>query len=122
MMAQALQQRQQQQPGFTGRLPPAVGNADPRMVAQPGADPGYAMPNVAPGNLNQAPGQAVGGTLPAGLSGVLAPGAGAQAPQAPDLRYQQWLQAQMQNYVRQQMMQGQGAPQGQPMGPGPQAV
>lgn len=66
------------------------------------------MPNVAPGNLNQAPGQVVSGALPASLSGVV-------APQAPDLRYQQWLQMQMQNYVRQQMAQSQpGMAQGQP--------
>jgi hypothetical protein len=55
---------------FTSRLQtmrPAVDNADPRMVVKPYADPGYAMPNPNLGNLNQAPGQEVGGTLPANL-------------------------------------------------------
>ena len=39
--------------------------ADPGMVAQPGADPGYGMPNAYVGNLNQAPGIATQGWLPA---------------------------------------------------------
>ena len=50
---------------FTSRLPPATASADPNMVASPYADPGYAMPNVDLGNLNQAPGQEVSGWLPA---------------------------------------------------------
>ena len=51
---------------FTDRLPAGVYNADERMVVQPYADPGYAMPNASEGNLNQSPGQVVGGYLPAG--------------------------------------------------------
>lgn len=43
----------------------AIGTADPGMVAQPYADPGYAMPNADIANLNQAPGQEVSGWLPA---------------------------------------------------------
>jgi hypothetical protein len=61
---------------FTGRLPPAVSNADPGMVVQPGADPGYRMPNALEGNLNQSPGQIVGGWLPAG-------GAASPSPRQP---------------------------------------
>jgi hypothetical protein len=52
---------------WTARLPPGSPSADPNMVAQPYADPGYAMPNAFVGNLNQAPGQEVGGALPASL-------------------------------------------------------
>jgi len=48
---------------FTGRLPPAVGSADPRMIVQPPIDPGYAMPNANIGNLNQMPGVEVSGAL-----------------------------------------------------------
>jgi hypothetical protein len=44
----------------------AYGDADPRMVVQPYADPGYRMPNTGEGNLNQSPGQEIGGWLPAG--------------------------------------------------------
>ena len=51
---------------FTDRLPAGVYDADERMVVQPYADPGYAMTNVYEGNLNQSPGQIVGGYLPAG--------------------------------------------------------
>lgn len=55
-------------PSGMGRALPPPGNpgADPGMVAQPYADPGYAMPNAFVGNLNQAPGQTIGGTLRAG--------------------------------------------------------
>ena len=56
---------------FTHRLQtmrPATEGADPRMVAQPPIDPGYAMPNVDLGNLNQMPGQDVSGWLPSSLT------------------------------------------------------
>jgi hypothetical protein len=51
---------------FTTRLRRrhGVASADPGMVAQPPVDPGYAMPNVDLGNLNQMPGQDVSGWLP----------------------------------------------------------
>ena len=49
---------------------PAYGNADPGMVVQPYADPGYAMTNVPQGNLNQAPGQEIGGYLPAAANSL----------------------------------------------------
>jgi hypothetical protein len=113
MMARALQQRQQAQgTDFTGRLPPSAPSADPRMVVAPTVNPGYAMPIPDDANTIQGPNVPVTGTLPASLSGVVVPGG---ALQAPDLRYQQWLQMQMQNYVRQQMAQGQtGTPQSQP--------
>jgi len=52
---------------FTSRLPPAQSTADPNMVAQPQVDPGYGLHNTPLGNLNQAPGQEVGGWLPAGV-------------------------------------------------------
>jgi hypothetical protein len=54
-------------PDWTDRLPPAVGTADPGMVVQPYADPGYAMPNADVGNLNQSPNQEVLGYLQAAL-------------------------------------------------------
>jgi hypothetical protein len=50
---------------WTTRLPAATGTADPNMVAQPYANPGYAMPNADVGNLNQSPNQVVPGYLPA---------------------------------------------------------
>src|SRR4029077_4095281 len=54
---------------FTTRLSQqprhAIGNANPGMVAQPYADPGYGMPVPDMGNLNQAPGLEIPGTLPA---------------------------------------------------------
>jgi hypothetical protein len=53
---------------WTDRLPPAAGSADPNMVAQPYANPGYAMPSVDQGNLNQSPNQQVLGYLPAAWS------------------------------------------------------
>ncbi len=56
---------------FTGRLPPAVARADPRMIRQPSSDPGYAMPNPDVGNLNQRPGIEVSGTLGAARGGYL---------------------------------------------------
>ena len=64
---QSTQQRRgQSQPGdFTSRLPAADPNVDQSMVVQPYADPGYGMPNASEGNLNQSPGQTVGGYLPA---------------------------------------------------------
>ena len=37
------------------------------MVAAPPVDPGYAMPNVDMGNLNQSPNQTVTGWLPANV-------------------------------------------------------
>jgi hypothetical protein len=54
---------------FTGRLPSAVPNADQGMIVQPSLDPGYGMPNPDRGNLNQAPGQTVGGWLPVNALG-----------------------------------------------------
>ena len=56
-----------QKKDWTDRLPAGSPSADPAMVATPSVDPGYAMPNAFVGNLNQAPGQVVGGTLPASL-------------------------------------------------------
>ena len=56
---------------WTARLPPGSPSADPGMVVQPYADPGYGMPNPYIGNLNQAPGVAVGGYLQA--SGTVNP-------------------------------------------------
>ena len=38
--------------------------ADPSMVVSPYMDPGYAMPNALPENLNQMPGTQIGGWLP----------------------------------------------------------
>jgi hypothetical protein len=38
------------------------------MVAQPDVDPGYGLHNTPLGNLNQSPGQEVGGWLPAGMT------------------------------------------------------
>jgi hypothetical protein len=51
--------------GRLGNIRPGSISADPGMVVQPPVDPGYAMPNAHVGNLNQTPGQAVGGWLPA---------------------------------------------------------
>jgi hypothetical protein len=53
-------------------------NADPRMIAQPPTDPGYAMPNADVGNLNQMPGVEVSGWLPANVP-------------VTDPAYEQWL-------------------------------
>jgi hypothetical protein len=58
--------RRKGEPDFTDRLPPAVGSADPAMVA-PYAGPGDAMPNADVGNLNQSPNQDVLGYLQAAL-------------------------------------------------------
>jgi hypothetical protein len=52
---------------WTSRLPPGSPSADTGMVVQPYADPGYGMPNAFVGNLNQAPGLAVGGALRANV-------------------------------------------------------
>ena len=49
---------------WTARLPPGSPSADQGMAVQPYADPGYGMPNAYVGNLNQSPGQTVGGYLP----------------------------------------------------------
>ena len=58
-------------------------NIDLGMAAQPPVDPGYAMPNVAPENLPQMPGQEVGGWLPVNAT---------QGMDPTDPRYPAWLQ------------------------------
>lgn len=60
----ALRYPRGQPDDFTARLPPGSPRGDPGMVVQPYTDPGYGMPNAFVGNLNQAPGQVVGGALP----------------------------------------------------------
>ena len=64
--------------------------ADPAMVVQPTNDPGYAMPNVDIGNLNQSPGQVVTGWLPANAT---------QGMDPTDPRYPAWLQMMRQSGV-----------------------
>jgi hypothetical protein len=68
---------------WTARLPPGSPGADQGMVAQPYADPGYGMPNAYVGNLNQAPGMAVGGYLPVNALQPDPPSAGNPLAQAP---------------------------------------
>ena len=73
-MAVANPMRKAREPDdFTARLSQqirrAIGSADRGMVVQPYADPGYAMPNVDVGNLNQMPGQEVSGWLPSAAQG-----------------------------------------------------
>jgi len=85
---------------FTSRLSlgrHGIANADPGMVAQPYADPGYAMPNADVGNLNQAPGQDVTGTLPAAYS----PGSGINALSPQLLMLFQQRPELLQQFVRQ---------------------
>jgi hypothetical protein len=53
------------QQDWTAQLPPGQPGADPNMVAQPTVDPGYGLHNTPLGNLNQSPGQTIGGYLPA---------------------------------------------------------
>lgn len=55
---------------FTSRLPQASAGADPGMVVQPYIDLGYGLHNTPLGNLNQSPGQVVGGYLPASFQGA----------------------------------------------------
>lgn len=57
--------QQQPQQGFLSRLPPVTPGIDPGMVQRPFGLPfNVPMPNVPQGNLNQAPGLSVLGTLP----------------------------------------------------------
>ena len=80
---------------FTDRLPAGVYDADERMVVQPTVDPGYAMTNVYEGNLNQSPGQIVGGYLKAGGADPYDFSARYNTQLSPEdeARFQQWLQA-----------------------------
>jgi hypothetical protein len=67
---------------WTARLPPGSPSADPGMIAQPYADPGYGMPNAYVGNLNQAPGLVVGGALRANALQITDPNADSDNPLA----------------------------------------
>lgn len=78
-----------------------MASADPGMVAQPYADPGYSMPNVDYGNLNQSPGQSVGGWLPVNALQAVNPTYGGNMPE-PLSKLDQWLAEQRaQNMQRQ---------------------
>jgi hypothetical protein len=74
--------RQPQFRDFTARLPPGSPGADSGMVTRPYADPGYGMPNAFVGNLNQAPGQEVGGWLRANALQITDPNADSDNPLA----------------------------------------
>jgi hypothetical protein len=67
---------------WTARLPPGSPGADTGMVVQPYTDPGYGMPNPYIGNLNQAPGVAVGGALRANALQSVDPSADSDNPLA----------------------------------------
>ena len=68
-----------------GTVRPPDDGVDQNMIAYPPNYPGYTIPNVSQGNLNQAPGQIVGGYLPAAATQA--------APDPNDPRYLEWLLA-----------------------------
>ena len=82
-------------PTATGRLGSALTEGASRPPIPPWwfnrtNDPGYAMPNVDIGNLNQSPGQVVTGWLPANAT---------QGMDPTDPRYPAWLQMMRQSGV-----------------------